>query len=122
MSYSNPLTCTYVLKAVVLTGGATTLFQFKGPAGKKGALVDVSAVSTTAVTVAATNVTVGSVGTTNKYGTLALPVAAIGSAYNGATVAAVDSNVMPANTTVVIATSGAATAGAADVAVTINWF
>lgn len=122
MSYSNAITSTYTIKAQALTGGAATFLKVLGPKGRKGVLVGISAVSTVAVTVAPTNVLVGASGATNKYGTLDLPVAAIGSGYNNPTIAAVDSNVMPADTQVFIGTSGAATAGTADITVTINWF
>ncbi len=122
MSYSNAITATYTLKAQALTGGAATFLKVMGPKGKKGVLVGISAVSTTAVTVAATDVRVGISGTTDKYGTLAVPIAAVGSGYNNPTIEAVDSNVIPPDSQVFIGTGGAATAGAADIAVTINWF
>ena len=121
MSINNPVVSTYTLKAASLVGGAATLLKVIGPKGLNGVLIGMSAVTTTAVTVAATDVLVGITGTTAKYGTLAVPVATIGSGYNAPTIAAVDSNVIPADSIVLIGTGGAATAGAADITVTIAW-
>lgn len=118
MSYSNPTTITYRFPAVSVVSAAT-LGRFVGPKGMVGRLLDIAYVVTTGVTVAASNLIVGSAGTTNAYGTLAVPVSAANSVGNGATkVANTD---MPADTVVLVGSAGGATAGAVDALVTVAW-
>jgi len=123
MAYHNPVYTTHTLSAQsIVTAG--TLLSVVGPKGKQGRLVGIGAVVTTSTTGAATELRVGSATTADKYGTLSVPVATAGAdaAYNDATINDVDSNLMPADTAVLIATDGGCTAGAADISVTIAWF
>ena len=122
MSYENPIVITHVLPAEALTGGVGVARTILGPEGKKGRLVGIAAVVTTDVTVAAASVDVGISDDTDKYGTLSVPISSAGSGVNNATINDTDANMMPADTVVEIGTDGAATAGAADLAVTIAWF
>ena len=119
MSYSNPTNATYRFPAGSVIASAT-LARIMGPAGMTGRLVDISYVVTTGVTVAASGLRVGSVGTTNAYGTLAVPISAADSVGNnmvrGATVD------IPKDTAVLVGSSGGATAGAVDIIVSIDWF
>jgi hypothetical protein len=119
MSYSNPTNTTYRFTAASLIASAT-LGRIIGPAGMTGRLLDIGYALTTGVTVAASSIRVGSVGTTNAYGTLAVPIAAIDTVGNtmvrGATID------IPKDTAVLIGSGGGATAGAADIIVTIDWY
>lgn len=118
MSYSNPTTVTYRFPAVSVIAGAT-LGRFVGPNGMVGRLLDVAYVVTTGVTVAASNLIVGSAGDTDAYGTLAVPVAAANSVGNGMTRGVTTD--MPADTAVLVGSAGGATAGAVDALVTVEW-
>lgn len=118
MSYSNPTTITYRFPAVSVIAGAT-LGRFVGPNGMVGRLLDVAYVVTTGVTVAASNLIVGSAGDTDAYGTLAVPVSAANSVGNGVTKGVTAD--LPANTVVLVGSAGGATAGAVDALVTVEW-
>lgn len=121
MAYHDPVYATYTIPTADLTSEAT-LLSVVGPAGKQGRLVGITGVVTTGVTVAASTVTVGTAGDGGAYGTLTVPVSSAGEVANDPAVTAVDDNLMPADTAVVIATGGEATAGAADLAVHIAWY
>lgn len=121
--YNQPVTSTYTLKAATISAAATLLTVI-GPRGHKGRLVGIGAVVTTSTTVAASTLTVGTAADGDKFGTLSVPVATAGpaAAYNDATISSIDTNLMAADTAVVIASAGGSTAGAADITVTIDWF
>lgn len=119
MSYSNPTTCTYRFPAVSVIAAAT-LGRIIGPSGKTGRIVDVGYVVTTGVTVAASNLIVGSAADTDAYSTLAVPIAAAAATGNGATDGVTD--LIPADTAVLVGSAGGATAGAVDALVVIDWF
>jgi hypothetical protein len=82
-------------------------------------LIDIAYVVTTGVTVANSNLIVGSAGDTDAYGTEAVIVAAANSVGNGMTRGV--ETVMPADTAVLVGSAGGATAGAVDALVTIDW-
>lgn len=119
MDYANPITTTYRFPAVSVTGAAT-LGRIQGPKGKRGRIVDISAVVTTGVTVAASNLIVGNVGDTDAFATLAVPVTAVNLGLSGA-VKGVDP-LIEADELVLVGSAGGATAGAVDALVTIAWF
>jgi hypothetical protein len=121
--YNQPKTGTYNRAAATISTAAT-LMTVTGPRGHKGRLVGIAATVTTNTTGDATLITVGNATTANKYGTLSVPIATAGAAatYNNATITDIDANIIPADSAVVIATNGGCTAGAADVAVMIDWF
>lgn len=119
MDYANPITTTYRFPAVSVTGAAT-LGRIQGPKGKRGRIVDVGAVTTTATTVAATNLIVGSVADTDAYATLPIPVTAINLGLSNSTKGV--ELIIPADTLVLVGSAGGATAGAVDALVTIAWF
>ena len=75
MSYDNPTVCTYRFPAVAVTAAAT-LGRLIGPAGKTGRIVDIGYVVTTGVTVAASNLIVGSAADPDAYATIAVPISA----------------------------------------------
>ena len=119
MSYSNPIYSTYRFPAVSVTAAAT-LGRFVGPKGKTGRLVGLSYVVTTGVTVAPSNLIVGSAGDTDAYGTTAVAVAAASSVGNTMTQGVEET--MPPDTAVLVGSAGGATAGAVDALVTVAWF
>ena len=119
MSYSNPINTTYRFPAASVIASAT-LGRIVGPAGMTGRLVDIGYVVTTGVTVAASGIRVGSVGTTNAYGTLVVPIAAADAVGNAMVRGATGE--IPKDTAVLIGSSGGATAGATDILVSIDWF
>lgn len=121
MAYDKPVHATYTLAAKDISSAAT-LMTVVGPKGKQGRLMGITTALTTATTGAASEIRVGNGSDADKFGTLSVPVAAIGSVANDATINAVDDNLMPADTAVVIASDGGSTAGAADIAVHIAWF
>lgn len=123
MAYHNPIYSTYTLPASAISSAGTKL-SVTGPRGHTGALIGISAVVTTNTTTAASEVRVGTASAHSKYGTLSVPVATAGAdaVFNDADINPVDANLMPADTTVLIASDGGSDAGAADLTVTIAWF
>lgn len=119
MSYANPTNTTYRFPASSVTASAT-LGRIIGPAGLNGRLVDIGYVVTTGVTVAPSSIRVGSTGTTNAYGTLTVPVAAVDAVGNNMTRGATVE--IPKDTAVLIGSGGGSTAGAVDIIVTIDWY
>ncbi|MFA5632972.1 MAG: hypothetical protein WC997_15810 [Porticoccaceae bacterium] len=121
MAYHDPIYATYTAAAASLTSAAT-LLKVAGPKGKKGAIVGLSAVVTTAVTVADATVTVGTTDDADKYATLDVEVASVNDVFSDAVISPVDSNLIAPDSVVALATGGEATAGAATITVTIAWF
>lgn len=119
--YDNPLRESYTVHAAALSGGAAVLRTIYGPAGKVGRVVNVSHTVTTGVTVAAASVTVGPNGAASPVThTVPISSAAAGVAIPRADL--VGQTELAADTAVEIATGGEATAGAADLVVTIEWY
>ena len=118
MSYSIPTTCTYRFPAASVVSAAT-LGRLIGPKGMTGRLVDIGTVVTTGVTVANSDVIVGTAGDTDAFGTLPVVISAANAVANGMTRGT--SEIMAADTLVVVGTAGGATAGACDILVTIDW-
>lgn len=122
MNYDLPTHISYTLPASAIDTIGTKL-SILGPRGKVGHLVAMSAVVTTATTVAVSVINVGITGTLDKFGSLTVPVgAAIVTVANNPTISTTDANQIPADTAVLISSDGGSTAGDADVSVTIAWF
>lgn len=119
MSYSNPDVANYRFPAATLTSAAV-VGRILGPAGKSGRLVGISTIVTTGVTVAAASVELGVAADTDKYGSASVPVSSANAGVN--TVTAGTEHVIPADTVLDVYTDGGATAGAADINVTIAWY
>jgi len=121
MSYTNPTTTTHNVKAAAISTAATVM-SIMGPSGHTGVVRGISAVVTTGVTDAACALTVGNAADADKFGTLSVAVGAAATGTNAATLTAADSNLIVADSIVLLKTDGACTAGAADIAVVIDWF
>lgn len=119
MSYSIPTSTTYRFPAASVVSAAT-IGRIMGPAKMQGRLVDISYVVTTGVTVAASNIRVGSAAATSAYGTLAVPIAAADLVGNGMVRGATAD--LPEDTAILVGSAGGATAGAVDILVVIDWF
>lgn len=117
--YDHPIQVSYRFPAASLTGGAATFGRFIGPAGKTGRLLSLTTIVTTSVTVAAATVILGAAGVN---GSMTVPISSAnaGLSATAAQIKAATNIVADAVTTV--GTNGAATAGAADVVVSIGWF
>lgn len=129
MSYSNGIMMTYKFAAFAgLSAAGQSSEKIAGPAGATGRLVSMVAVVTTGVTVAAGTATLrNNVTTTETYGSLTVPVLAaelsaadlvINDQGPGATT---DVSRIPADAQLELDGDGGATAGAADIYVTILW-
>lgn len=121
MAYDIPIHMTYTLPASAVDTAGTKL-SVVGPLGLKGRLVSIGAVVTTATTVAASVIRVGTAGTADLYGSLTIPVGAAATVANSATISTTDSNQIAENTAVLISSDGGSTAGDADLTVTIAWY
>lgn len=126
MSYSNGVQITYQVLASAIVSSAGQAGNFSGPAGMTGRLVSMTSVVTTGVTVAAASVELRDQGATETYGTLAVAVSAAGDVNNALTIddasdSPTDNNRIPADTSLELNGDGAATAGACDFYVTIEW-
>lgn len=121
MNYDQPIYQTITLAAAAVDTDAT-LMQIVGPAGKTGRLESISSVVLNAVTVAASLIEIGDGTTVTKYGSLSIPISSANAVANAATISTSDSNLIAADSRVVISADGGATAGDADVTVTFAWF
>lgn len=122
--YDKGILETYRFPAASLIGGAAVVGRFIGPKGKTGRVVNLSHIVTTGVTVAAASVTVGENGATNPIShTVPISSAGAGVAVARSTfLSQPATDELPADTVVEVATGGEATAGAADLVVSVNWY
>ena len=120
--YDKPLRETYFLAAVDISP-TIVLASVVGPKGRKGRIVNFSYVLTTAVTVADNVLTVGPNADASPVTlTQAFTGSAIG-ANDAITNAQAYAHVeLAADTNVEIASDGGCTAGAADIALTVEWY
>ena len=119
MSYSTPTTVAYRFPAAALASVAI-IGRIQAPSGFKGRVVDVSCVTTTATTVAACTVDVGTSGAVAAYATETIPVTAINLGVNGNV--SVVGHEIPEGTLVEVSANGECTAGAGDLTVIIDWY
>lgn len=128
MSYSNGIMMTYKFAAFAgLSAAGQSSEKIAGPAGATGRLVSMVAVVTTGVTVAAGVATLrNNVTTTELYGSLTVPVlaaelSAADLVINDLEAGGTDTARIPADAQLELDGDGGATAGAADIYVTILW-
>lgn len=120
--YDKPLRETYFLAAADLSGAAV-LASVVGPKGRKGRIVNLSYVLTTAVTVADNVLSVGPNGDASPITlTQAFTGSAIGDNDAITNAQAYAHAELAADTNVEIASDGGCTAGAADIALTVEWY
>ncbi len=120
--YDNADLVTYQLSAASLTSAAV-IGRFTGPAGKQGRVAAVTGILTTGVTVAASTLTIGPTGgtaTANLDSSVA--IAAINTGFSVTNAQIKVGAVIAKDVVSEVATDGGATAGAADIYVTIAWF
>lgn len=121
MAYNNPIYTTYSFPAADLSANAV-FGRLGGPAGRTGRVDSIAYTVTTGVTVAAAEINVGAVAGDANNAVCAVPVASA-NATNGSTVAnTTGKNTLAADTTILVSSDGACTAGAANVFVTVAWF
>mgnify|MGYP001821412841 CR=1 FL=1 len=111
---------TYRFSALTVSGGAV-VGRVQGPAGKVGRVVGFEYILTTGVTVAAAGITVGENGAAAPF-TTSMPIAAINTGGAATKAQLKAGSELPADTVIEIADDGAATAGAADIALTVQWY
>lgn len=119
-TYDDPLRVSYQLNAASLATAAE-LATYVGPAGKQGRVESISALVTTAVTVAPSVVTVNDLANTVVGGSLSVPIGAVDTFANAIT-GNTDATLLPADSPFTIDTNGGATAGAANLVVVVAWF
>ena len=101
---------------------AAVFGRIAGPAGKTGRLIGIGTVITTATTVAAAELRVGTIADPDAYGTQAVAILSADALVNAFTDLTSDANLITADTVVELSSDGGATAGAGDVVIYINWF
>lgn len=128
MSYSNGTPMTYKFAAFAgLSAAGQSSEKIAGPAGATGRLISMVAVVTTGVTVAAGKATLrNNVTTTELYGSLTVPVLAAELSAGDLVIddleaGGTDTARIPADAQLELDGDGGATAGAADIYVTILW-
>lgn len=122
MSYSNGIQSSHTFAAASLVGAATVaLAGLVGPRGKSGRVSHISAHITTGVTVAASQIQVGTTADPDGYALLAVPVQAINTTVDGDAVAGALGNLIPADTPFAIGDAGGSTAGVVSYTVYIEW-
>lgn len=122
MSYANPLTVGYRVKAADLTS-AGLIDRIVGPKGMRGVVAGIQSVVTTGVTGSGSSISVSSdVGgeVITPYAELKIPVSSANAVGNDYTPG--PDHEIAADEVVDISSSGQSTAGAADVTVIINWY
>ena len=121
--YDNPIIESYTVLANASLSSAAVAKRVIGPLGKQGRVLAASVVITTDTTVAASAVQVGPAGgvaTANLDMSVPVAVADVG---HVATKAELDAGAdIAADVVTEISGDGLATAGAADITVTIGWF
>ena len=122
ITYDQPLRMTYTILAAAIDTLSANLQSVAGPKGLQGRLESIVAVNTAGVTVAASAIEIGDGTTTDLYGSLSVPVSAVNLVANTTVVSTIDGALIPADSRVVISTDGGATAGDANLFVTIAWF
>ena len=124
-SYDNALRETYRFPAIAIDTSAI-FGRIQGPTGLTGRVVSITAVITTATTVAASVIDVDTVAGLTTPPQLTVPVTAVnlgvsairGNVTNGLAAA----SDLPADTICEVASNGGATAGDGDIIVTVDWF
>lgn len=117
--YDNGIYQTYRVAAATVSAAAN-LFSMAGPSGMRGRIESVTSIVTTGVTVAPATVRFGTDADDDAYGTHTIPVSAADAVASGYAQGVVE-NLAP-DAVVRVDAGGEATAGAADLIVTVVWF
>jgi len=118
-TYDDPLKISYILPASAIDTAGVKLGMV-GPAGMQGRVESMEALVTADVTVAAAIVSIGSAADADAYASLTVAVG-VADTFANAPVDGVTA-LLPADTLFEISSDGGATAGDANIVVTIAWF
>lgn len=119
MSYGNGISALYRFPAVNLGAGAA--LEIPGPLGAEGRVISVTSVVTTVAVGAASAITLGNAGDANAYADAAVAAAAADGTFTRAWTRGVDETI-DADDDVLLVVDAAATSGAADICVLIEWY
>lgn len=122
MSYANGIQSSHTVIGMDLTGGANVdIADLVGPDEMDGRVSAISAFITTAITVAASTIDVGTTADPDGYAFLAAPVQVIDTVIAAKAVDGALGNRIPAGTPFEIGNSGGSTAGIVNVTVFMEW-
>ena len=122
MAYDKPLVETYRYLANASLSTAAVAGRIIGPKGKTGKVLNCSVVTTTATTVAASELRIGTAADPDAVMALAVPVTAINLGVVATEAACRAAAVIAADTIYQISGDGGATVGAGDITVTVGWY
>lgn len=122
MNYDEGINAVAYFFPAVPIDTAAVFGRIAGPLGKKGRLISIGTVITTATTVAASELRVGTITDPDAYGTQAVAVLSADALVNVFVDLTTDANLITENTVVELSSDGGATAGDGDIVVYINWF
>ena len=122
MAYDKPIYQTFTANANASVSTAADVFQISGPVGKTGRVVAVSLATSTATTVAASALELGTQADADALGSIAVPITAINLGIQIGQTALDTISDLAADTVYTLRGNGAASAGALDIAVTVAWF
>jgi hypothetical protein len=119
MSYGNGISALYRFPAVNLGAGDT--LSIPGPSGAEGRLISITSVVTTVHVGTLTTMTLGQTADPNAYATATIASAAPLDTFTRAFTRGVD-DIIVADDDVELVVDSAATSGAADICVLIEWY
>jgi hypothetical protein len=122
MSYESPIYESYTVLANASLSTAAVAKRLIGPSGKTGRVVAASCVTTTATTVAASEIRVGTAADPDAFFAMAVPVTAINLGVVASKAELDAGSLITPDTLIQISGDGGATAGAADITITVAWF
>lgn len=122
MSYSAPIYESYTVLANASLSTAALAKRFIGPEGLTGRIVNCSAVITTATTDAASTIQVGIESDPNSAFSMSVPITAVNLGHVATAAELSAAGNLTADTIYQIYGGGEATAGAADITLTVAWF
>lgn len=122
MAYDQPLVETFRWLANGSVSTAAGVGYIHGPDGKQGRVLNFSAITTTATTVAASKLLLGTDADADAICTLDVPVLAVKKPAVMSAGDIMDAPLLDADTVYLVSGDGGATAGAVDITLTIGWF
>lgn len=120
--YDHPLQVTYKFPASAVLSTAGVAGRFIGPKGKRGRVLACEGLLTTATTDAASTITVGTAAAPADALSIDVPVQAINTGVQADEAKIRAGKDLAPDTVYQVAGGGEATAGAADITLTVGWF